>query len=417
MASHTDKKLTLISGANEVKIKNKQTNFQNYLHDRYYLDQSAHPLGLALNSVSINLQFQNPICSIDDSYPQFIVSTIRDFIGKTYVPMEPIMVTKGIKLDSESFAVSPKKWIIKEQDTHKETPSLFDFTNDQKFYLKSQKRYTLTDVYNEWITKQRFVYKDVTKSQSRFGGQFIIIINNQNKKGFYFGDFEKTNATRLSEDVILSIEPKTLGDALIKFFHENFFNTLNVKEQNLMPNDWEYTFDNEKYFSYFNWERSGLRLNINDPGLNFKTPSLMKVVCKQITMIEDDNQYSQVMAVIASDEEDKFKHKNYKFSGEEAFPLQSSVNDHIEILLLDENTKRIILTNSLPTVVTSNAKVMKNDEFHLRFSSDNSKYQTNTPTKFKHLMNTLANVNKEYCVALLSTNFKNEFLPDKSFDF
>ena len=143
----------------------------------------------------------------------------------------------------------------------------------------------------------------------------------------------------------------------------------------------------------------------------------MKVVCKQITMIEDDNQYSQVMAVIASDEEDKFKHKNYKFSGEEAFPLQSSVNDHIEILLLDENTKRIILTNSLPTVVTSNAKVMKNDEFHLRFSSDNSKYQTNTPTKFKHLMNTLANVNKEYCVALLSTNFKNEFLPDKSFDF
>ena len=58
-----------------------------------------------------------------------------------------------------------------------------------------------------------------------------------------------------------------------------------------------------------------------------------------------------------------------------------------------------------------------NDEFHLRFSSDNSKYQTNTPANFKYLMNVPANVNEEYHVALLNTNFKNEFLPDKTFDF
>ena len=32
-------------------------------------------------------------------------------------------------------------------------------------------------------------------------------------------------------------------------------------------------------------------------------------------------------------------------------------------------------------------------------------------------MNAPANVNKEYHVDLLSTNFKNEFLPDKIFDF
>ena len=44
-----------------------------------------------------------------------------------------------------------------------------------------------------------------------------------------------------------------------------------------------------------------------------------------------------MIAVIAIDEEDKFKHKEYQFRGEEAFPLLSSVNDHIEILLLDEN--------------------------------------------------------------------------------
>ena len=78
MASHTDKKITLISGASDVKIKNLQSNFQNYLRDRFYLDQSAHPLGLSLSSVSLDLQFQNPICSIDENYPQFIVTTIKD---------------------------------------------------------------------------------------------------------------------------------------------------------------------------------------------------------------------------------------------------------------------------------------------------------------------------------------------------
>merc|ERR1711893_533453 len=143
----------------------------------------------------------------------------------------------------------------------------------------------------------------------------------------------------------------------------------------------------------------------------------MKIVCKQITMIEDDNQYSQVMAITSIDEEDKFKHKEFKFSGEETFPLQSNISDHIEILLLDENNKRIVLSNSLPTVVTLNAKVMTNDEFHIRFSSDNSKYKSNTPTNFKYLMNAPADLSEEYHVALLSTNFKNEFLPDKSIDF
>ena len=179
----------------------------------------------------------------------------------------------------------------------------------------------------------------------------------------------------------------------------------------------EYSFDNEKYFYVIIFKRRGIKIDINDRGLYFKTPNLMKIVCKQITMIEDDNQYSQVMAITSIDEEDKFKHKEFKFSGEETFPLQSNTNDHIEILLLDENNKRIILSNSLPTLVTLYAKMLKNDEFHIRFSSDNEQYKSNTPTNFKYLMNAPAMVNEEYHVALLNINFKNEFLPDKSFDF
>ena len=52
----SDKKLILISGASDVKIKNSQSNFQNYLHDRFYLDQSVRPLGLSLNSISVDFK-------------------------------------------------------------------------------------------------------------------------------------------------------------------------------------------------------------------------------------------------------------------------------------------------------------------------------------------------------------------------
>ena len=134
-------------------------------------------------------------------------------------------------------------------------------------------------------------------------------------------------------------------------------------------------------------------------------------------MIEDDNQYSQVMTVVPIKEKYKFKHKEYKFSVEEAFPLKSTANDCLEILLLDENNKRIIITNSLPTVVQLSAKIIMNDEFHLRFTSTASKYKSNAPTSFKYLMNAPASVNEEYRVALINTTFKNTFLPDKNFKF
>ena len=89
MASHIDKKITLISGADDVKIKNLQSNFQNYLHDRFYLNQNVHRLGLSLSSVSVDLQFHNPICSLNDKYPQFIVTTVKDFKKHKNINIQP----------------------------------------------------------------------------------------------------------------------------------------------------------------------------------------------------------------------------------------------------------------------------------------------------------------------------------------
>ena len=420
MASHTDKKIILISGASDVKIKNLQSNFQNYLHDRFYLDQSFQrkSLGLSLSSVSVDLQFHNPVCSTNDKYPQFIVTTVKDFRKFKNTNVQPHSEIKNIVIreNGETIPKLVNTWFIKELNNNKGPISLFDFTNDQKFYLKSHKRYTVTDLYNEWIDKQNSVYKNITKYSTIDPGQFMKLDKDSNV--LWFDNFVQTNATRLSETVIERKTPQSINEALIMFFHEKFYNALKLRCDDGVQNPCgEYTFDNEKYFYIILWERYGIKVDIDHRGLYFETPKLMKIVCKQITMIEDDNQYSQVMAITSIDEEDKFKHKEFKFSGEETFPLQSNISDHIEILLLDENNKRIVLSNSLPTVVTLNAKVMTNDEFHIRFSSDNSKYKSNTPTNFKYLMNAPADLSEEYHVALLSTNFKNEFLPDKSFDF
>ena len=420
MANHIDKKITLISGADDVKIKNLQSNFQNYLHDRFYLNQNVHRLGLSLSSVSVDLQFHNPICSLNDKYPQFIVTTVKDFKKHKNINIQPEFKHFKKKI---LFDVSIQQfisfWIIKELENNKGPISLFDFTNDQKFYLKSNKRYTITDLYNEWIGKQHSVYENITKcttTSTTYPGQFMKLDKDSNS--LWFDNFQQTNATIKSEIYIKPIIADYIDEALIMFFHNKFYNALNlVHDENMKTHCGEYSFDNEKYFYVIIFQRRGIKIDINDRGLYFKTPNLMKIVCKQITMIEDDNQYSQVMAITSIDEEDKFKHKEFKFSGEETFPLQSNTNDHIEILLLDENNKRIILSNSLPTLVTLYAKMLKNDEFHIRFSSDNEQYKSNTPTNFKYLMNAPAMVNEEYHVALLNINFKNEFLPDKSFDF
>ena len=420
MASHTDKKITLISGASDVKIKNLQSNFQNYLHDRFYLDQSFQrkSLGLSLSSVSVDLQFHNPVCSTNDKYPQFIVTTVKDFRKFKNTNVQPHSEIKNIVIreNGETIPKLVNTWFIKELNNNKGPISLFDFTNDQKFYLKSHKRYTVTDLYNEWIDKQNSVYKNITKYHTIDPGQFMKLDKYLN--ALWFDNFQQTNATIKSEIYIKPIIADNIDEALIMFFHNKFYNALNlVHDENMKTHCGEYTFDNEEYFYVIIFQRPGIKVDINDRGLYFKTPNLMKIVCKQITMIEDDNQYSQVMAITSIDEEDKFKHKEFKFSGEETFPLQSNTNDHIEILLLDENNKRIILSNSLPTLVTLYAKMLKNDEFHIRFSSDNGQYKSNTPTNFKYLMNAPAMVNEEYHVALLNINFKNEFLPDKSFDF
>ena len=104
MASHIDKKITLISGAGDVKIKNSQSNFQNYLQDRFYLDQSTRPLGLCLSSISVDLKFKSPLCSIDENYPQFIVTTVKDFTKDRNVSILPIIVTKDVIMsETKSF--------------------------------------------------------------------------------------------------------------------------------------------------------------------------------------------------------------------------------------------------------------------------------------------------------------------------
>ena len=74
-------------------------------------------------------------------------------------------------------------WIIKELENNKGPISLFDFTNDQKFYLKSNKRYTITDLYNEWIGKQHSVYENITKcttTTTTYPGQFMKLDKDSN---------------------------------------------------------------------------------------------------------------------------------------------------------------------------------------------------------------------------------------------
>ena len=131
-----------MSGTDDVEIKNKQTNFQNYLQDRFYLDQNAQPLGLALTSLSVDHPFHNLICSLGDSYPQLIVCTLEYIQKPTKSTMKEetnqVLMVEG----TNKFEIQVQKYMMRENSVFSEgrnVLTIFDFTNDQKFYLKSHK--------------------------------------------------------------------------------------------------------------------------------------------------------------------------------------------------------------------------------------------------------------------------------------
>ena len=106
----------------------------------------------------------------------------KGFQKNKNINIEPVSEIRDIIIPETNTTVPllEHTGIIREKENSKCSISLFDFTNDQKFYLKSHKRYTVTNLYNEWIRIQNSVYKNITKCNTIYLGQFMKLDKNSN---------------------------------------------------------------------------------------------------------------------------------------------------------------------------------------------------------------------------------------------
>ena len=157
-----DKNIILLSGENDVYIKNNQTHFQNQLFEHNYLDPETS-YSITPKLISIDLQFVNPACAIDPDYPAFITSPISRIskIWKslnTHMGLEP---RRNINSTSKSEIIQNEsnhyQWIASDENEDnskilKEIKlPLESFHTAHKFYLNRKKKYKIEELYDEWL--------------------------------------------------------------------------------------------------------------------------------------------------------------------------------------------------------------------------------------------------------------------------
>ena len=143
----------------------------------------------------------------------------------------------------------------------------------------------------------------------------------------------------------------------------------------------------DNYYYYVNNRaRQGIKIDLDNKGLEFDPPALMKIVCEQISPYITQDSYSKVIGVVDIDPKNRNKIMTHTFKGNEVFQLEHTENSHFEIKLLDEYNRRIQIGQSIPTIVELNATQSKMTKFNIRGDSGNNLNPSNKPSKFKIIL-------------------------------
>ena len=406
-----EKNIILISAERDVFINNTHTHFQNQLQDHNYLKPEIS-YAISPKLLSIDLQFENPAVSERPDYPELIICPMTR-IKKIWACMHDNEVIESmpkfgfeIKSEYHNEKTNNYRWWKYDESARKHEPvkdadvnfSIEGFYSKHKFYLKRKKQYNISQIYQEWKSRENMLNRD----QSTHG---IKLNNNGN---LVFGHIEK--------------EP---DDKFMLLFHENFIDSANDdKFVEANTTDRKYIFDGhikidtEKYFFYVPAVyRSGIVMDINHEGFYFKTPQLIKIICKNIENVISNNTFSKMIGLVSINSDQLHKHFHHTFKGHEYFPLQNRIGNVFDILLLDENNEKIRIVEGFPTLLELKVKEIMEEERPVRVGSNDNQFFDNTPTNFKVYLSESLNLTNEYKCAVTSITYRNNFKCDESFEF
>ncbi len=397
-----DKNIILLSGEQDIFIKNKNNHFQNQLLKHNYLDPETSYC-ISPKVISIDLQFANPACANHPDYPAFIACPLNQIMSM-WESLHGHMRIRPVLNDSNIY-----KW--KTIDENGESIDLKNinfplesFYTVHKYYLNRRKKYKMTELFDEWHDRE-ITYKSLATTTPPIEKEDII---KKDADYVVFGHVEN--------------EPV---DETVLFFHENFVSSVHSEEFLVLNNaDREWVFDgnlkigDEKYYYYvINIIRSGIKFSISDQSLCYQTPQIIKIICKNVTSIISNNTFSQMIGLLSINPEMHHEQIHHTFKGQEYYLLQHRISDIFEIELLDEKDQKIRIDEGLPTVLELGVKKIMDPDLNIQVKSSDNQFFDNTPTNFKvHLINSLQLTN-EYKCALSSITYKNNFKYDSAFKF
>ena len=386
MSEKKIKPIIFSSGAGNVLIKNRLTHFQNALYKDDYLDPTKNH-SIIPRQLMIELNFKNPICPVNNSFPSLICVPYVHLVNST---LETDFTNYEFRLET--------------------------FYNIHKYYIKPSKRYTIEGLFSEWSEREELA----VNTRKRYNEELNVYENDE----FLIATTRFLKNTRNS--VIFgqhAVEenyqiPET--EKIVLFFHFKFAKKLKIEDQM----DGISHINEEKY--YMLMPRSGvgsvqksIEISHDHKGLLFKIPHIIQVQCANISSYPFDADYCKTIATINVTDEDNYSSLHYTFKGNNFFHLENKLNKNFEILLTDERNKKLRLYDGTPTILAVDVieDEMEDQQPIMCSSRITEIHPENTPTEFTSILATPLNIDSEWKVALTGIIFKNDFKYDSTYNF
>ena len=379
-----EKRIVLLSGADNVLIENKLTHFQNSMYNRDYLNPNLNH-SITLRQIYIDLNFKNPICPQNNAFPSLICV--------------------------------PYYHLFEEETQSRYDLELNHFFNIHKYYLNTAKKYTIKDLFEEWSVKELIVINARKKfNELAGGGNTPLYVGKDLVTTSSFlkdaGDSIIFGQHAINEGYAIKEEEKT-----ILLFHYQFAEKLGIENEM----DFSTVINEEKYYTFHPmWNQVGrtIALSYGNTGLLFETANILQIKCKNIASYPLNDSYSKTIGLIHVNKENKYSDFHHTFKGNEFYHLENKLNKDFEIIITDELDRRIKIYEGKPTVLEISVIEDKMTEKNIRGNSQiSSIYPKNSPTEFKFNLAGPLEINDEWKCALSSITFKNDFKFDSNFNF
>ena len=395
----TEKRIVFNSSVENVNICNQLAHFQNSLFSKNYLDPYKN-YAITPRQLYIDLNFKNPVCPVDNAFPSVIC------VPKAHY---------GKKLQEQADAGYPEG---------SGGVKLHMFYNVHKFYLNTGKKYTISDLFDEWTLKERIGIETKKKYNDKHSDSLVykekdLILTTtflkKDSKSIIFGQHPIIEDPATAYNVKVAEEERTL-----LFFHYKFIEKLGIRNQVRFDT----LISGEKYYMvrpFFGSSSSPktVRVDLDNQGLLFETPKILQIKCDNIKSYPFNSSFTKTIGIVNLKENNTNSSFHHTFKGNQFYPVESKINETWEILITDENNSRLKLYEGIPTILEISAIEDKmENELNVTCNSEISEFHPkNCPTNFTTVLNTPIKIDRDWKVALSSITFKNNFKFDSSFDF